>query len=335
MSVDRKLVNRVFTFNNKKYIAPNKKTTNRDNFDVLQRIMLNYTYNEFVKRFDHIYNHSDDYSKVMCCYMREICRQYDKLKEDNPTWWFSKIICEIKENAGYKYRFNNANFHFNYINFVLYWKYYKISYDNCDTVSLFNSLLDKLKLPDDLRSGFPELVSIFDKGLKAVIETVNKAHKLYYEEKNKKALEELDKKFKVEFKEKLNEYESYFNRIEKKSRWRLDDVIYEILFDYYGSNFKIYITNNLLKSLIENGNYNKLKDKYEYIELDFKTEYLSKYVYKNFRDYFENIDNKERLIQNIYEIENKVNDICPKYCYNPKYNFKSKEHEELIMNLLQ
>lgn len=335
MSVDRKLVNRVFIFNNKQYIAPNKKTTNRDNFKVMKAIMLEYSYNEFAKKFDHIYNNSNDYSKVMCCYMREICRQYDELKTKNPTWWFSKIIGEIKENASDKFRFNNAQFHFNYITFVLYWKYYKISYDNCDTISLFNTLLKELDLPDDLRSGFPELVSIFDKGLKAVIETVNEAHKWYWNLKNEKALEELDKKFKVEFKEKLNEYESYFNTIKKECGDIIDSRSYDILFNGFASNFKLYITNNLLKRLIKWGDYKELKDKYEYIYLDYNTEKIGDYVCDEFGYYVRNLYIKDRKKGICKMINEEVKDRSSSYYFNPKINFKSKEHEELIMNLLQ
>lgn len=339
-----KSANRVFVFNNKQYILPNIQTNNRKNFEVLKAIMLNYTYNEFVKSFDYIYNHSYNYSKVMCCYMREICRQYDKIKQDNPTWRFSEIVCKMKFDAECEYRPNNKYFHVNYINLVLYWKYYKINYNNCDTINLFNSLLDKLELPKDLRTGFPELVDIFKVGLKPVFDRVVEAHKLYYKEKNEKGLEELDKKFKLEFKEKLNEYESYFNRIRDKCCCYVDFDIIEILFGFnddkdnencFGNKFRLYMTNKLLKKLIKHGEYKNLKDKYEYIELDYHTQRLSKYIYNNFGGYIIGLKDEVTPKQVSDWIEEKVKNICSPNQYKPKYNFKSKEHEELIMNLIQ
>ena len=344
MSVINKAVNGFFTFNNKQYRLPNIQTNNRKNFDVMKVIMNQYTYNEFAKNFDHIYNNSDDYSKVMCCYMREICEQYDTLKKNDPTSGFKSIICTIKLNAEDDFRPNNRHFHLNYINFVIYWKYYKISYGNCNTIRLFNSLLKDLKLPNDLRSGFPDIVKkTFDEGLKAVIDKVKNAHESYWKLKNEKALNELDKKFKVEFKEKLNEYESYFNTIREECVYYVDCDILEILFgfdddldnDNFRNKFRLYITNNLLKSLIEKGNYKELKDKYEYIKLDSMTKKLSKYVYNEFGLYVIRLKDKVTPKQVSGYIEDEVKKICGNHDYKPKSEFKSNEHKELIMNLLQ
>lgn len=329
MSVINKAVNGFFTFNNKQYRLPNIQTNNRDNFKVMKAIMLEYTYNEFAKKFDHIYNKSDDYSKVMCCYMREICRQYDKLKQDNHTSGFKSIICTIKRNAEDDFRPNNRHFHVNYINFVIYWKYYKISYNNCNTICLFNDLLKDLELPKDLRIAFPDIVKkTFDEGLKAVIETVDDAHAEYWKEKN-------EKEFKLEFKNKLKEYESYFNTIRKECGNIIDSKIYDIIFKDYSSNFKIYITNILLKKLIENDKYKGLKDKYEYIEIDDDTMDLSEDIYDDFGYYVKNLNTKLTPEEISKRIEFNIEYIYKLFGYHkPTYKFNSKEHEELIMNLI-
>ena len=329
MSVINKAVNGFFTFNNKQYRLPNIQTNNRKNFDVMKKIMGEYTYNEFAKNFDHIYNNSDDYSKVMCCYMREICEQYDTLKKNDPSSGFGSIVCKIKIEAECEFRPNNRHFHVNYINLVLYWKYYKISYNNCNTIRLFNDLLKDLELPNDLRSGFPELVDIFKEGLKPVIETVNDAHAEYWKAKN-------EKEFKLEFKNKLKEYESYLNTIRKECGNIIDSKIYDILFKDYSSNFKIYITNILLKKLIENDKYKSLKDKYEYIELDDDTMELSEDIYDYFGYYAKNLNTKLTPEEICKRIEFYIEDIYELFGYHkPTYKFKSKEHVDLLMNLLQ
>lgn len=327
-------MNFVISHNNKTFNVPTVNTNNRQNFTVLKQIMLEHHYFEFKDNFETIYNNYDDYHKRACYWIVSICAEYNKVKQQNKSLNLTKIIQHLIMEGSKKHRLNNSVFHLNYIGFILYWKYYKINCNNCNTLSKFDAVLTDLKLPSNLTKGFPTLLKTFDIAFDDVMKEVIEAHKSYYERKNETELIELDKKFRVEFKKQFDKYKSYLITM-RTTCSDIDWNIYETLFIDYYENCDYAIANYVISDLLKH-DYNKLSKKYPLINVDFKTKEITYMVIDNFGYYVEFglkvYKDPEGVCKAVIKDYNKL------YLstYNrPEYIFKSKEHHELIDSLIQ
>lgn len=335
-------MNFVISHNNKKFNVPTVNTNNRQNFMVLKQIMLKHHYFEFMDNFETIYNNYDDYHKRACYWIFVICNEYKRVKDQNKSLNLTKIIQHLIMEGSKKHRLNNSVFHLNYIGFILYWKYYKINCNNCNTLSKFNAVLTDLKLPSNLTKGFPTLLKTFDIAFADIMKEVIEAHKSYYERKNEMELIDLDKKFRVEFKKQFDKYKSYLITM-RTTCCEIDWNIYETLFIDYYENSNYAIANRVLSKLLKNDygeasdkSYNKLSKKYPLINVDYDTRKITKMVFEDFSYY---IEIGLKVEHNIKGICNAVIKDFNKHCLNfytkPKYKFDSIEHRELIDSLLQ
>lgn len=324
----------IIRHNNKTYNIPTINTNNKQNFVVLKQLMLDHYYFEFLDNFENIYNNCNPYQKRACYWIYAICTEYDKVKKTNPSLNLTKIIQHLINEGNKKYRFNNSVFHLNFIGFILYWKYYKINRNNCNTISKFNAVLSDLKLPTNLTTGFPILLKHFDNSFANVMKEVIEVNKQYYERKNEMELIDLDKKFRVDFKKQFDKYKSYLTSI-RTTCCDIEWDIYEKLFIDYYENCNYAIANRLLSKLLKN-DYNKLSKKYQLINVDYDTNKITKMVFNDFSYYvligLQHEHDQKGVCNAVIKDFNKH---CLNFYTKPKYNFESKEHRELIDSLLQ
>lgn len=319
---------------NRTYNVPNIDTNNKQNFVVLKDIMLSYHYFEFLDNFDNIYNNFDDYHKRACYWICTICDEYDKIKSKNKSLNLTKIIQRITDQANKKYRFNNKVFHLNYIGFILYWKYYKVDRNNCNTISKFNDILTDLCLPSNLTTGFPRLLKDFDNSFADVMKEVIEANKIYYQRKNELELVELDKKFHVEFKQRFDKYKSYLTTLRTVCGDIDWDIYTKIFIDYY-EKCDVAIANHIISDLIKT-EYGKLSKKYSLVNVDYKTNEITKMVFEDFSYYVEiglkTYNDPKGVCDNVIKSYNKL---CLMMYSYPKYKFVSNDHRDLINSLIQ
>lgn len=324
----------VIRHNNKTYNIPNVNTNNKQNFVVLKQIMLQHHYFEFLDNFETIFNNCDPYQKRACYWIYSISTEYDKVKKQNASLNLTKIIQHLINEGNKKYRFNNSVFHLNYIGFILYWKYYKINRNNCNTISKFNAVLSDLKLPSNLTQGFPTLLKHFDNSFADIIKQVIEVNKQYYERKNEMELIDIDKKFRVEFKKQFDKYKSYLTSM-RTTCCEIDWDIYETLFMDYYENCDIAIANHVLSNLLKY-EYSKLSKKYPLVNVDYKTKEITEMVFDNFGFYIEIGLKIEHDVKGILNAVTKdYNKLYLNFYNKPKYQFNSKEHRELIEALIQ
>ena len=247
----------------------------------------------------------------------------------------TKIIQHLINEGTKKYRLNNRVFHLNYIGFILYWKYYKINFEDCNTVDKFNTVLSNLTLPSNLTTGFPLLLKGFDNTFADIIKDVIECNKSYYHQKNKSELIELDKKFRVEFNKRFNEYKSYISRLREEMNDMLDYSIYETLFIDYYSNCDIAIANQIIYELMK-CEYSKLSKKYNPIKVDYKTNIITKWVFDDFSYYVSiGLDSKHDKKSVADVITKEFNKKCIVNYNCPEYRFNSIEHHDLIVSLIK
>lgn len=324
----------VISVNNKTYNVPNINTNNKQNFVVLKQIMIDHHYFEFMDNFENIYNNCNPYQKRACYWIYAICAEYDKVKKQNKSLNLTKIIQHLINEGNKKYRFNNSVFHLNYIGFILYWKYFKVNRNNCNTLSKFNTVLIDLKLPSNLTTGFPTLLKDFDDKFADVMKEVIEANKLYYEQKNESELVDLDKKFRVEFKKTFDKYKSYLNTL-RTICCDIDWNIYTTIFIEYYENCDYAIANHIIYNLLKN-DYRNLSKKYPLVNVDYKTTEITEMVFDDFSFYVEIglklYNDTKGICDNVVKSCNKIGLTI----YNlPKYRFISNEHRELIKGLIQ
>jgi hypothetical protein len=247
----------------------------------------------------------------------------------------TKIIQHLINEGTKKYRLNNRVFHLNYIGFILYYKYYKINYKDCNTVDKFNEILNNLHLPSNLTTGFPLLLKGFDNSFADVMKDVIESNKEYYKQKNELELIELDKKFRVEVKKRFNECKSYMNRLREEMNDTLDYSIYETLFIDYYSTCDIAIANEIIYDLTKT-EYNKLSKTYRLVKVDYKTNTITKWLFNDFSFYVSiGLDNKHDKKAVADEITKVFNKKCIVNYNSPEYRFNSIEHHNLIVSLIE
>ena len=324
----------VIRVNNKTFNVPNVNTNNKQNFVVLKQIMIEHHYFEFMDNFENIYNNYDTYQQRACYWIYAICNEYDKVKKQDKSLNLTKIIQHLINEGNKKYRFNNSVFHLNYIGFILYWKYFKINRNNCNTLSKFNVVLSDLKLPSNLTTGFPTLLKHFDDKFADIMKEVIEANKLYYERKNESQLVELDKKFRVEFIKTFDKYKSYLTTL-RTTCCDIDWNIYAKIFIDYYENCDYAIANQVLYRLLKH-DYDKLSKKYPLINVDYNTDEITKMVFEDFSYYVEiglkSYKDPKGVCKAVIKSCNKLGLTLYKH---PEYKFKSDEHRELIKGLIQ
>lgn len=274
MSVVKSVKNVVFVHNKKSYNVPNVITNNKENLKILKKIFETYTYYEFIKNFDNIYNNSSDYNKRVCYWVYVICNEYKKLKTPNVS--LNSIITRLIIDGSKQYRLNSKNFNLHLIGFILRWRYYKINYNDINTVDKFNEILCNLKLTN-LTKDFPELITIFDRNFEPIITQVNNAHKEYYESIKQQKLIEIENDFRNSFKEKFNEYQKAYDKL-FKCYGSLGDKVHTIIFRLY--NFDHCATSYIIYDMFKYGKYSEISKKYDGMYLDNDSHRITKILMK-------------------------------------------------------
>lgn len=276
MSVVKSVKSVVFVHNKKNYNVPIVMTNNKTNLKILKEIFKTYTYYEFIKNFDKIYNNSSDYNKRVCYWIYVICNEYKKLK--TPSTSLNTIIKNlIKEGlTTHHYRLNDKIFHLHLIGYILSWRYYKINFNNVNTVDKFNEILGNFELTN-LTKDLPELIKIFERNFKEVITQVNDAHKEYYESIKQQKLIEIENNFRNSFKEKFNEYKKAYDKL-FKCYGSLGCSVHTIIFRLY--NFDYCATSYIINDMFKYGNYSEISNKYTGMSLDNDSHRITKILMK-------------------------------------------------------
>lgn len=277
MSVVKSASSMVFVHNKKSYNVPNIITNNKNNLTILNEIFKTYTYYEFIKNFDNIYNNSTEYNQRVCYWIYVICNEYKKRKTPSNT--LNGIISELIKECSKTYRLNDKKFNLHLIGFILRWRYYKINFNNINTVEQFNKILGDLKLTN-LTKDFPELITIFDRHFESVITQVNNAHKVYYESKKQQELIEIENNFRDSFKENFNKYKVAYEKLFKCNT--LGYSVHNIIFALY--DFNHCVAANIIDDMFKYGNYSEISRKYSGMSVDDYsiriTKILMKYLYE-------------------------------------------------------
>lgn len=274
MSVVKSVKSIVFVHNKKSYNVPNVLTNNKTNLKLLNKIFETYTYNEFIKNFDNIYDNSDDYNKRVCYWIYIICNEYKKLKTPNAS--LNSIITRLIIDGSKQYRLNSKNFNLHLIGFILRWRYYKINFNGINTVDKFNEILGKLKLTN-LTKDFPDLIKIFDRNFESIITQVNNTHKTYYESIKQQKLIEIENEFRSTFKQKFNKYKEAYDKLFYCSK-SLGTDVWNLIFIYY--DFDHCATNYIINDMFKYGKYSEISNKYSGMYLDNDSHRITKILMK-------------------------------------------------------
>lgn len=290
-----------FTFNNVSYEVPalNEIINNRSKFDLFKRIMLDYDYYSFIANFSNNYNNLNDIDKRVYYWIYIICNEYNKIKNDKLN--LCQVINKIIQSQT-KYRMNDVKFNLRFIGFVLYWKYYKISFDNINTINRFNEILLNFNTPNNLTTDMPKLFEKLDNTFDSVIKDVIKAHTKYYEQLELIKTNQLKKEFYNDCIKLRDEYRDLYSKISSYvSVDNYDKLMSMFSNKYFESVICIYIIYELLSDI----KYSKLS---KIINIKFHNHYFKDFIkfLKSEISFYDKVTTKNNSNQNdFYKISNK------------------------------